>query len=161
MATPEQKPEEIPTVVIPKEQLTGKARRLANLRPPFKKGEVHNPKGRPKGMCVGEYFREMLPLKCPADPKGRCWGEVIAERMMVEAAKGNVRAAIEIEDRVAGKSKQSIEMTQPKDEPMLDLKSIPLADRIAILRILSNAKRPDAAGSRGAQPAPGAPAGNP
>ena len=154
---------EIKPVEIPKEQLTGRARRLANLCPPFKKGEVHNPHGRPKGICIGDYLRKHLIEICPNDPKGRSWGEVIATRMMVEAAKGDIAAAKEIEDRVAGKSKQSLDIVSTEKKPSFDFSKIAITDRIAILQILTNAKQtePDGDNGTGEDTPPAIPAGNP
>jgi hypothetical protein len=56
------------------------AKQLANLKPPFKKGEIHNPKGRPK--LPHELRIEML-KEVPA----------LNKVVLARAKKGDMRAA--------------------------------------------------------------------
>ena len=127
---------------IEKSKLTGKARRLANLRL-FKKGEIHNPKGRPKGRTISEIIRGKLDKVCESDtqtPK-RTWGEVIAAKWL-EDAKDNARYAETLVDRMEGKPNQSLDVKSEK-KPDFDWKAIPLETRIQILKLLDNAKPTD------------------
>ncbi|MFH1022388.1 MAG: DUF5681 domain-containing protein [Planctomycetota bacterium] len=112
---------------------------------PWKKGQSGNPAGRPKGVrYLSEIYRELLQEVCPSDKRKRVWGEVIAERMFKEAIHGKrcIQAAAEIADRIDGKPRQAIEITPPPVEkkPEYDWSSIPLADRIAVLRILEKSQ---------------------
>jgi hypothetical protein len=87
----------------------GRKRRLANLRP-FPKGRSGNPAGRPKSLTLSEAFRRQLSQPVPNDEHGRTFAEVVAERMCLAAAGGDVGAAREIADRTEGKARQAISM---------------------------------------------------
>ena len=82
---------------------------LANLKP-FQPGQSGNPSGRPKNTLTGAY-RKMLDKPFPGDPEGRTFAEVIAEAVGMKAARGDERAAKEIEDRVMGRARQHITLT--------------------------------------------------
>jgi hypothetical protein len=87
----------------------GRKRRLANLKP-FPKGVSGNPAGRPKSITLSEAFRRQLAQIDLSDKKKRTFAEVIAERMCLAAAGGDVAAAREIADRTEGKPKQAIDV---------------------------------------------------
>jgi hypothetical protein len=84
-------------------------RSLANLTP-FPKGTSGNPAGRPKSITLSEAFRRQLSQPVPNDPHGRTFAEVIALRVCVAAAQGDVSAARELGDRTEGKPKQSVDV---------------------------------------------------
>lgn len=48
-------------------------------------------------------MRELLDKPFPHDEAGRTYAEVIAERMVLEACRGNVRAAKEVALRTEGR----------------------------------------------------------
>ncbi len=77
----------------------------------FKKGQSGNPKGRPKSALLSDAYRRMLAQTCPDDEKKRTWAEVIAERTLVAAAGGDVKAAKEIADRTEGKAQQRVTLS--------------------------------------------------
>src|SRR5215469_916298 len=80
----------------------------------FVKGQSGNPSGRSKVRSLTKAYRLQLESICPTDSKQRTWAEVIAERMAVLAAKGNVQAAVELADRVEGRVRQAF--TEVDDE---------------------------------------------
>ncbi len=87
----------------------GRNRSLANLKP-FPKGVSGNPAGRPKSITLSEAFRRQLSQPASHDPEGRTFAEVIALRVCVAAAQGDVGAAREIADRTEGRARQSFDV---------------------------------------------------
>ncbi len=87
----------------------GRKRSLANLKP-FQKGVSGNPNGRPKSLTLSEAFRRQLSQPVPGDEQGRTFAEVIALRVCVAAAQGDISAAREIADRTEGKPRQSVDV---------------------------------------------------
>src|SRR5438105_14300121 len=90
----------------------GKTRSLAAIEGhKWKKGVSPNPGGRPKKFMtlVSEAYRERLGTVSPADPQGRTFRELLAERMVDAAVDGDIAAAREIVDRVEGRPKQAID----------------------------------------------------
>jgi hypothetical protein len=86
------------------EQLTGRRRSLANLKP-WPKGFCPNPKGRgPKP--ITEAYAKLAHKKVPGDAKGRTYAEMVAEGQYAAAGKGKTDAAREIADRLEGKAVQ-------------------------------------------------------
>jgi hypothetical protein len=77
----------------------------------FRRGQSGNPAGRPKFALLSDSFRHMLGEVCPDDEHGRTWAEVIAERLFVAAAGGDVRAAKEIADRTEGKARSFVTLS--------------------------------------------------
>jgi hypothetical protein len=77
----------------------------------FKPGQSGNPNGRPKTRTLSEAYRVMLGQPLPNDPKGRTFADCIAETIGLKAARGDVIAAKEIEDRVSGRPKQTVDVT--------------------------------------------------
>ena len=88
-----------------------KARSLANLKP-FRKGQSGNPKGRPKGISLSEAYRRVLAEVDESDPQRRTFAEILAEQMIGKAKRGDVQAAREIADRVEGKPRQRLEISE-------------------------------------------------
>jgi hypothetical protein len=88
---------------------------VANLKP-FPKGVSGNPAGRPKSLTLSEAYRRELAKIDPNDALKRTFAEVLAEQMIVKAAKGDVAALKEIADRVEGKAKQTITLTTDRRE---------------------------------------------
>jgi hypothetical protein len=86
-----------------------KDRKLANLKP-FKPGQSGNPEGRPKSITLSEAYRKQLAQPVPGDKEGRTFAEVIASRVVVAAAMGDVGAAREIADRTEGKPRQALDV---------------------------------------------------
>lgn len=76
------------------EILTGRERSLLNLRPPWPKGISPNPGGRPKRKPITEAYEELL---TPVEARK------VAKAMLSQAKRGNVKAAVEVTDRVEGK----------------------------------------------------------
>jgi hypothetical protein len=90
----------------------GKARRLANLRPPFKPGQSGNPGGRPKRRLIDEALTELLLTE---DSK---IAEAIARALVRKAKRGDLRAIQLTAERVQGKPKQAMELSGVDGEPM-------------------------------------------
>jgi hypothetical protein len=89
------------------------AGRVENLKP-WRKGESGNPGGRPRRKLLTEELERLLEQEAPA-ANGKTWAEVIAETLLKQGRKGNVRAIAEIADRLEGKPQQSVEL---KDEAL-------------------------------------------
>jgi hypothetical protein len=70
------------------------------LRPPWKKGEVHNPNGRPKRTLTEALIARL----------GKRRALEVATALINEAAEGNVFAFKELADRLEGKVAQRIEL---------------------------------------------------
>ncbi len=90
--------------------------RNGNLIPP-KKGEVRNPKGKPKGSySLKPILRRILREKDPED--GRKLAEKFIRARIESAIKGNSFAAREIWEYIDGKPSQAVEMSTPPGQPM-------------------------------------------
>jgi hypothetical protein len=70
----------------------------------FRPGQSGNPKGRPKSISLSEAYRKELAKTDPADPDGRTYAEVLAEKMREKACGGDVAALREMADRTEGKA---------------------------------------------------------
>jgi hypothetical protein len=81
----------------------------------WKKGQPSpNPGGRPKSRLLSEALRTRLAEVKPDDPAGRTFAEVVAANLIEIACTegpGAVHAASEIADRLEGRSRQSIEVS--------------------------------------------------
>ena len=81
----------------------------------WKKGQASpNPDGRPKSRLLSEALRFRLAEVKPADPAGRTYAEIVAANLIEIACSegpGAVHAAKEISDRIEGRSRQSIEIS--------------------------------------------------
>lgn len=90
----------------------------------FKKGENHNPKGRPKrGYDLIVMIDEALEGVSADGVRTRA--RAMVEAMVSKAAEGDPDATKEVLDRMLGKAKQSMELSTP------DERSVP--ERIAAL----------------------------
>jgi len=107
---------------------------MANKKPntkglkPFKKGESGNPKGKPKGVSVTQYLRELMDEEIDMAIKNSAGqtirverhtlAKAIAMRIRDLALKGDGRIASSyiqmIQDRLEGKVAQQIEVKAPK-----------------------------------------------
>src|ERR1700678_3100474 len=93
------------------ENSEGIRRRLANLKP-FKPGESGNPGGRPKKQVTAALERELNNL-VPGDSEKRTWLQLIVQRGIKKAVKGDMKAFAEIIDRLEGKAMQAHELSGP------------------------------------------------
>lgn len=84
----------------------------------WKPGQSGNPKGRPKTNPITAVYRDILEAQIPDDPDGRTFAQAIAQAMLQDALLGDVKATREITDRVEGKPKQTVELTNPTDKPL-------------------------------------------
>lgn len=60
---------------------------------------------------ITEALLKLAAQKVPGDPRGRTYAEVLAERLLKAALRGNVAAFREIANRVEGEPQQRIEVT--------------------------------------------------
>jgi Family of unknown function (DUF5681) len=85
----------------------------------FRKGQSGNAGGRPKSRLLSEALRTRLAEVKPGDPAGRTYAEIVAENL-IEIASGEgpgaVHAANEIADRIEGRARQSIEVSDTTAE---------------------------------------------
>jgi hypothetical protein len=103
----------------------------------FKPGQSGNPAGRPKSITLSEAFRRQLSQPVLNDPHGRTYAELIAARVCVAAANGDVAAAREIADRTEGKPKQAIDV----DMSVSDWRQVAAAHGLNEQDVLREAKR--------------------
>lgn len=98
-----------------------KATNPQNLKP-IQKGTVLNPAGREKGSKnLTTYLKELLNMEvnvmqkhangAPAGIVKMTYRDKILKALATKASNGDVRAIIEIFDRVEGKAKQSVELS--------------------------------------------------
>jgi hypothetical protein len=122
----------------------GERRRLANLRPPFKKGEVNNPKGRPRGilnfqtrlnMAIDRLAQEyvvqhnkkyrkqidegQMPEMSENDVD--IMGDIFAKYMNA-ARNGDLKTAKDLLDRTYGRAVQKVEVGGIDGNPLTDAK---------------------------------------
>jgi Family of unknown function (DUF5681) len=82
----------------------------------FRQGRSGNPKGRPKSATLSDAYRRMLASVVPGDIEERTFAEIIAHKVVMDAAFGNLNAASELANRTEGRPRQSVEITeQPTD----------------------------------------------
>jgi hypothetical protein len=100
-----------------------------NLAPhQFKPGESGNPGGRPKKLPITDYICEQLEKPIPAAMKDKLppiftavygdnatFGQMLAFKLLAEAAQGDVRAMNTVLDRVEGKVKPSVGLSGVND----------------------------------------------
>jgi hypothetical protein len=84
-----------------------------NLKP-WPKGVSGNPGGRPKKKLVTDELERLLQVEAP-DAGGRTWATVIAEALLHQARKGDVRAITELTNRIEGKPLQPVELSGDND----------------------------------------------
>lgn len=90
-----------------------------NLRPPWKKGQSGNPKGKPKKL---PKLDELLASVMSEERNGLTAAEAVLRSLLVKATKGDVRAAELLLDRTFGKQRTDIDLTtggQPITPPIL------------------------------------------
>jgi hypothetical protein len=101
----------------------------------FPKGVSGNVRGRPKITRLTEALREQLAETLPNAPEHTV-AEVIAQKLIKEAFKGNVQAIREIGDRTEGKPKQSIDL----DMNVMDWRQMAEANGITEADVINEAK---------------------
>jgi uncharacterized protein DUF5681 len=79
-----------------------------NLKP-WPKGVSGNPGGRPKKKLVTDELERLLQVEAP-DAGGKTWATVIAQALLQQARKGDVRAFAELTNRIEGKPLQPVEL---------------------------------------------------
>lgn len=68
----------------------------------FKKGEVSNPRGRPRNeLCITSITRDQLGEPCPKDP-AKTWAKYLSDKWL-ELACENVHAFKELMERLEGR----------------------------------------------------------
>jgi hypothetical protein len=72
----------------------------------FKPGQSGNPGGRPRTAKLSEACRAKLASPIPGDPESRSFADVIADKLALQALKGDIRAAQELADRAEGRPSQ-------------------------------------------------------
>jgi len=76
----------------------------------FRRGEPSpNPGGRPKRKLLTDELERLLEQEAP-NANGKTCAAAIGETLVKQARKGNVRAIVEIGDRVEGKTRQPVEL---------------------------------------------------
>jgi len=78
----------------------------------WKPGQSGNPGGRPRTAKLAEAYRKKLASLVPDDAQGRSYAEAIADKLALQALKGDIRAAQELADRAEGRPSK---MTPPAE----------------------------------------------
>jgi hypothetical protein len=84
------------------------AGRIENLKP-WPKGVSGNPGGRPKQKLISAELERLMQQQAPGE-SGKTWATVIAESLVRQAAKGDVRAISELANRIEGKPLQAVDL---------------------------------------------------
>ncbi len=90
--------------------MTGHAHNLK----PWPKGVSGNPGGRPKKKLITDELERLLGQEAP-DATGKSWATVIAEALLNQARRGDVRAIGELANRIEGKPLQPVELSGDND----------------------------------------------
>ena len=76
----------------------------------FKPGQSGNPKGRPKNVrYLSERLRAKMLRRCPGDPHGRTFADMMIDELASDAAHGHPRAVRQVFDRLEGPTKRVID----------------------------------------------------
>lgn len=102
----------------------------------FQPGQSGNPSGRPKSITLSEAYRKALAQAYPDDPEGRTYAEVIADKIVMSAATGEVSSAREIADRTEGKPRQALDI----DMTLLDWREIANAHGLSETDVIREAR---------------------
>ena len=89
------------------EELTGRERSIANLKP-FPKGVSGNPSGRPKNVLSKAIRRKLEEVE---EGQDSTVAERITEKLVELALSGNIEAIKLLGDRSEGKPRQSVNVT--------------------------------------------------
>jgi hypothetical protein len=93
------------------------AAHVQNLKP-WPKGVSGNPGGRPKKKLITDELERLLEQEAP-EANGKSWATVIAEALLNQARRGDVRAIAELANRIEGKPLQPVELSGDDDLDML------------------------------------------
>lgn len=96
----------------------GKAKRLANLKPPFRKGQSGNPKGRPEGARNrSTVLKELLETVCDFQNPLTLTRQTadletqVMVALVAKARRGDIAAIKEIQDTLYGKLTEKKELS--------------------------------------------------
>lgn len=89
------------------------AAHVQNLKP-WPKGVSGNPGGRPKKKLITDELERLLKQEAP-EATGKSWATVIAEALLNQARRGDVRAITELANRIEGKPLQPVELSGDND----------------------------------------------
>ena len=79
-----------------------------NLKP-WHKGQSGNPSGRPRKKLITDELERLLEEEAPRG-NGKTYAAVIAEALLAQARKGDVRAISELASRIEGKPLQAVSL---------------------------------------------------
>ncbi len=127
---------------------------LANLeKGKFKKGENHNPKGRPpKDVSLTSLLKEQIDTIPPGEKQGRTWRQLLVLAWLTGSMK-NPTLLKELLDRLEGKIKESVDITTKGEAIGNGHKSIPTSVLDEAMEILyKSGCDTQAAGDNGTPP---------
>jgi hypothetical protein len=108
------------------------AGRIQNLKP-WPKGVSGNPGGRPKKRLISDELERLLQQEAP-DASGKTCAAALAEVLLQQALKGDLRAIAEVANRVEGKPLQAVDLDVNSPEDIETLTDEELEKRIAELQ---------------------------
>jgi hypothetical protein len=94
---------------------------MANTRnlKPWPKGVSGNPGGRPRKQPITEELERLLAEEAP-NHNGQTWAAVIAEALVLQASKGDVKAISELANRIEGKPLQALNVSNESYEGLAE-----------------------------------------
>jgi hypothetical protein len=95
------------------------AGRIENLRP-WPRGVSDNPGGRPRKRPISDEIERLLQGEAP-NASGKTYATALAEVLLNQALKGDLRAIAEVANRVEGKPLQAVDLDV---SPHQDLESL-------------------------------------
>jgi hypothetical protein len=113
----------------------------SNLKP-WPKGVSGNPGGRPRKKLISSELERLL-QEPSTDAPGKTWAAVIAEALLQQAAKGDIRAIGEIANRVEGKPLQAVDLDVNESGDLSDLTDEQMGQRLAELLELCQVENSD------------------
>jgi HPt (histidine-containing phosphotransfer) domain-containing protein len=75
----------------------------------FAKGQSGNPHGRPKSTTISDALRKRL-AETIESADGKTVAELLADRLLLSARAGNLKAIREIADRAEGRPRQTVDV---------------------------------------------------
>jgi hypothetical protein len=102
----------------------------------FPKGQSGNPHGRPKSTTISDALRKRL-AESVESADGKTIAELLADRLLLSARAGNLKAIREIADRAEGRPRQTLDVKAD----ISDWREIARAHAIDEQDVLTEARR--------------------
>ena|ERR1035437_3660371 len=137
IASPAGSDSETVASTVPKSKLTGRARSLANLKPPFKKGEVQRPHGTSKkdwsahvwlrqlmGAKTKKLLKSFAPKQLEAEYAHLTTAESFWARQILLGMQGKGNAARLVAEYLYGPPEQTINLNAVAQQPIVLIRHV-------------------------------------